>query len=67
MGFSEEERNTIIGALREWEQKYVADMNEGRRVLLRTARVLTSRSQIDCLCRRIAERALQCTRITEGG
>lgn len=64
---TEEERNTIISALRERQQKYAANMDERRLVLLRTAHVLSSAAQIDTLCRRMTEAVLQCTPTTEGG
>jgi hypothetical protein len=59
---TDEERNTIISALREWEQHWLRSTDEGTRVLLRTARVIASAREIDELCRRISER--ECTAIT---
>jgi hypothetical protein len=62
MGFSEEERNTIIGALREWQGRHLADVDEQTRVLLRTARVVVSVEQINELCTRIARLRAECER-----
>jgi hypothetical protein len=62
---TDEERNTIISALREWEQHWLRSTDEGTRVLLRTARVIASAGEIDDLCRRISARG--CATTTRGG